>query len=465
MGVTPCIYTVATDGVTLVPAFLQTGGGFQLWDACNQPIADFSVVVEPNVNGALVTMDASPSLGGDVFEWDDAVDEEHPVPFGTWPLGSGVVNTFQFNNPGIKVLRLRMTTSSGLHFLSNPYPINVQPVSEGGGSPDPSMSWVDVWNNGNGTKNDLKAWFDANTGPVGSLTVHNGPLVTTHDGQVIEDLYIHQQVSGWDHPSAVSVLHSNVTIRNCHVFREQTVSLEGQPMGIGNPNVNRWYGNVINIASNLAGFTTVENVSVDGDNPMYGSNRDDANGNNVGIKARSPVIVDKSRFVGCRAHIQCWQGAVGSKVYESLFGEVWRNTGGVSTAGTSFRGTNAAVPPDLWTRFERNFFELSAMAGASLFAETGRVRQTTIKQNYISGTSSQSRVLGYGLRGGYSHNNREHNRDIQIEENRFDPDGNLNFGTMEHGTNGAVNINQTGNTFINNRFEGSNEDELPKITL
>ena len=37
MGVTPCIYTVATDGVTLVPAFLQTGAGVQLENCATEP--------------------------------------------------------------------------------------------------------------------------------------------------------------------------------------------------------------------------------------------------------------------------------------------------------------------------------------------------------------------------------------------------------------------------------------------
>ena len=56
MGVTPCIYTVATDGVTLVPAFMQTGAGVQL-ATCATETGD------PTDTALLVTPDGELNAG------------------------------------------------------------------------------------------------------------------------------------------------------------------------------------------------------------------------------------------------------------------------------------------------------------------------------------------------------------------------------------------------------------------
>jgi hypothetical protein len=274
---------------------------------------------------------------------------------------------------------------------------------------------------------------DAHVGPVeGARLAPSGALTTTTHGQVIENLHVSAPA---DISAAIIVRHNDVTIRNVHV------TAPGSTSGI-------------RIESGLSG-TLIEHVTIDGRKAQYGVNRDDANWGNVGVKGYSPFTLRRADIYDVRQGVQAWSGAVGSTIIENYIRRTWMNAPGVSTAGISYRGSTRNTN---LTTISRNKVTNSGMSGVSMYAESGPIRNVQVFDNLIVGTRSEQMQTGYGIRGGYVHSHRDSNHDIRIEGNRFD-------GSFQWGTNGAVNTNQPGNTFTNNRWINSNTDQPPKLEL
>lgn len=196
--------------------------------------------------------------------------------------------------------------------------------------PPATTTWQAAWDTQD--PETVESWFYANTGAgdTSTLTLHSGPLVTTADNQVIEDLFIDQQITGWGQTSALTIAHNNVTVRNVYILRRRPVP----PLGAAN---GRWYGNAVTVQSGLSGVTTFENVTINGDRAEYGDGRDDANFNNVGIKAYSTINLQRTYITSCRQAVQCWGGANDSVIEETFMEDAWRNTSGVSTNLSSWR--------------------------------------------------------------------------------------------------------------------------------
>lgn len=270
------------------------------------------------------------------------------------------------------------------------------------------------------------------TVPEGDLTPSE-EVETQEAGQVIED--IHVSAPG-DITAAITIRHDNVTVRNVLI-------------------TSPGYTTAIRVEPGLTGII-IEHTVIDGQKAEYGSTRDEGNWGNVGIKAYSAVTARRNLIYDVRQGIQLWQGAVGSTVIENHIREVWPNAPGVSTAGISYRGSDSSTGV---TTISRNRVTVSGMAAISAYAESGPVQNVDIVDNLIVGTKSESGIwTGYGIRGGFVHSFRTANSSVRIEGNRFG-------GTFRWGTNGAVNVDQPGNTFTDNRRQGATEPEAANRDL
>lgn len=264
-------------------------------------------------------------------------------------------------------------------------------------------------------------------------------LSTSSSGQTIQNLNF--QGSGND-TACIVVNHNNVTIKNCRIL-----SGSGPQEGI-------------KINSGVTG-TVIENCSIDGQQPLYTGNF-----GNGGINAGGgPFEARRNHIINVRVGIQAWKDTAGSVMEENWVDDIWGNANsGVSTGGISWRGAGLTSPP--LTTMNRNYVRGGASALAYCYPDNASCRNFQMNDNYLIGLNTSHKHCGYGLRGGwmegsdYTHmgNDYQNNRDIKIEGNRF-------AGTFNWNTNGGVNPNQPGNTWVNNRWVGSNTDIPPKLTL
>lgn len=262
----------------------------------------------------------------------------------------------------------------------------------------------------------------------------SGPIETVEDGQVIEN---YEVSAPGDISAAIVIGHDDVVVRNVKI------ASPGSTSGI-------------RVEEDVTG-TVIERATIDGMKAEYGNSREDANWGSVGIVAYSPVVARRNDIFDVRQAVQLWDGAAGSTVVENYVRRVWPNAPGVSTAGINYRGSQSST--DL-TTISRNRVTVAGFSGISAYAESGPVRNLHVLDNLVVGTteSSSGRQTGYGIRGGYVHGDRDNNRNIRIEGNRF-------AGRFEWGTNGAVNVAQPGNTFADNRRVGSDREEPPQLEL
>ena len=96
-----------------------------------------------------------------------------------------------------------------------------EPVTGTDADPDPATdpvasngSWDTAW--ASQDIDTIRTWYQDNTGYVGDedeLTVHDGTLATTSDGQVIDGMLIR---------GTLSILHDDVTVRDSVIEREAT---------------------------------------------------------------------------------------------------------------------------------------------------------------------------------------------------------------------------------------------------
>ncbi len=264
-----------------------------------------------------------------------------------------------------------------------------------------------------------------------SVLVPSGAVASAYHGQIIENLDI-QYYDSLSTP-ALHITHNNVTVRNCRILHD------GPATGI-------------EIASSASG-TFIEYCQINGGFPMYGTGRTDGNRGNVGAMVRgAPTTIRRCHFLGMRGLQFRSDGGV-------IFIENWLDTPhinapGVSTAILSYRGSMMADPP--WTVIARNRGVSGTSGGLMIYPVLGPARNVRIEDNLIEGVGR-----GFGILGGRDavEGNRNwcYNRNIRIEGNRFTG----TFGwpiALGKSTNAAIDLEVPGNTWINNRWVGSNED-------
>jgi hypothetical protein len=374
-----------------------------------------------SLEGRLV-IESDPSVSGeiwvagvDVFE---GPDEELTLAPGDYRVCFGPVEGFSTPACEVAVVEADETTT----LVVTREATDQDPADEPGQEPDQESSDGRITHGTDIERDDVGAAEDDD------VLDASGPIETTEDGQVIENLEV---VAPGDISAAIKIQHDDVTVRNVKVTSPGSTS-------------------AIRIETDVTG-TLIEYVTIDGTRAEYGNAREDANWGNVGIKAYSPIVARRNYIHDVRQGVQMWEGAAGSRVVENYVFEVWQNAPGVSTAGLSYRGSQSSTER---TVMARNRVTVSGFAGISAYAQSGPVRNVHMIDNLIEGTTNASSgsQTGYGIRGGYVHGDRDNNRDIRIEGNRFD-------GDFEWGTNGAVNVDQPGNTFTDNRWIGSTTDE------
>ena len=275
-------------------------------------------------------------------------------------------------------------------------------------------SWQKAWDSEDLTA--IESWYQQNTGLTNPSALSSGPVTSTHNGQVIEDLDITAS-SG----IAVHIQHNNVTIRNCRVTFE----------GVNNGVV---------IASGTKG-TLIEHCE------LIGTILEHSDFGAIAVVARAPATIRRNEMKGYRVGVHLYSG-------DSLAEENYlvRNHDGSTSwkgSGIGYRGSSG-----FGTVVQRNFINYTATrsSGSTNYASHGPIREYTVRENIIIGHGR-----GFGMYGGYSHDYKTQNRDIVIEGNRFA--GEFGFpDVLGEGTNAAVNISQTGNTFDQNRWLGSSTD-------
>ena len=296
--------------------------------------------------------------------------------------------------------------------------------------PDPAEgSWDMAW-----ATQDLYAiyaWYEDNTGlsdPSSLGPVTTSRVMSTHDGQVIEDLDI--QYAGSDN-KAIWVRHNDVVVRNNRVYAEGA-------------------RNVIWVDAGLSGVI-IEYNELDGSSQNYGTGRDDGNWGNIGIATRGPVeSIRANEIVGARQGIQASEQTL---VEYNHVHSLHQNASGVSTSGVR---SQSHAPDWLFngaTTVRRNLVEAGSSGGITIYSMLGRPAVDSLfAENLVVGVGR-----GFGIRGGHSGDARHQMRDIRIEGNRFHGQF-LWTQVLGEGTNAAVNLDRPGTTFVNNRWLGGSHD-------
>jgi hypothetical protein len=124
-----------------------------------------------------------------------------------------------------------------------------------------------------------------------------------------------------------------------------------------------------------------------------------------------------------------------------------------SCADGSLHGTSVALPGGQdGVSVLRNRVVAGASGGIIMYAQSKPITNATVENNLIVGDGR-----GFGLYGGRTHDAYEGNRNIKINNNRFD--GHFRYPNVKgEGTNAAVDLSRSGNTFNTNRWVGSNTD-------
>lgn len=248
----------------------------------------------------------------------------------------------------------------------------------------------------------------------------SGPMETEADGQVIEDLAI--SVSGLQ-GIGIHVRHDDVTIRDVHVIHAQGA-------------------NGIVIEPDIEG-TRIEHSLFDGSNSSHRGNF-----GSVGIVSYGPdTHVHRAAFRNMRDGVHLYCGR--SSVTESYLSDFHQGAG-FHNDGLHHRGSDSKVT------FARNHivYDGGESAAITIYPDRGPAVDVRIVDNYIEGAPGNR---GFGLYGGWSHAERDGNRDVRIEGNLFS--GSFQYpDVLGEGTNAAVNLSRPGHTFTDNRWVGGSSD-------
>lgn len=278
------------------------------------------------------------------------------------------------------------------------------------------------------------------TVPVSDLTL-SGPVATTRDGQVIENLDIWASSRGtW----AVTIRHDNVTVRNCrirHADGAEGIDVNGNYALIEHNHLCAWELSDRKVGSsgsnNNVGQRTLE---TDGDARFL-------------TIRRNYVHLARSAFAIRGKDIELSENYVDQLVDDD---GVSPHTGKPnSPGGAPLHGTASSSAGDgRRNRVLRNRMPQGSSGGVIIYSRTGSHSDWDVLDNYFPGSGK-----GFAIYGGRSHSSGYYtqNRNIRIEGNRFS--GTFGYAsTRGRGTNAAVDLSRPGNTFDNNRFVGENTD-------
>lgn len=297
--------------------------------------------------------------------------------------------------------------------------------------PEPvEESWASVW--ATGDFEAIVGWYERNAGLVDPSAldgVTTSRVVSTHDGQVIENLDI--RYSGGD-TKAIWVRHNDVVVRNNRVYAEGS-------------------RNVIWVDGGLSGVV-IERNELDGSSQDYGTGRADGNWGNIGIATRGPVeLIRGNRITGVRQGAGLYPDTL---VEHNYVTGLHQNASGVSTSSFGHLGGFGFAGG---TVIRENLVESGSSGAITVYSQSaGPARDALFQENLVVGVGR-----GFGIRGGHSGENRDDMRDIRIEGNRFH--GTFGYPhVLGEGTNAAVNLDKPGTTFLDNRWLGSTTDLPPR---
>ena len=256
-----------------------------------------------------------------------------------------------------------------------------------------------------------------------SVLVSSGPISTTHDGEIIQDLHI----STSEEPG-IAVNHTGVTVRNCRIDHAG-----GQ--------------NGVQIGAGVTG-TTVEYCRIDGMDVVLGNN------GTTGVVGGRYTIIRRNFFTRLRVAVTAIRDH--TDVVENWV-ESLKQDNGSHNNSFSYHGEGTGEN----VRFLRNRAISHSSGGITFYPRLGPILGGETRDNLVVGIG-----LGFGIRGGRSMTDLGHycdNRDIKIEGNRFSGE----FGwpsALGESTNAGVDLGRPGNTFSNNQWlpgHGATEGDLP----
>ena len=289
-------------------------------------------------------------------------------------------------------------------------------------------TWQQAW--GTQSHSTILAWYEANAGlsnpSVVPSTPSTQPISSSFDGQVIENLNINHTAETPNR--ALTINHNNVTVRNCKLRADGPK-------------------NVIWVETGTIG-AVVEHCDLNGGYPYYDTGGSDpnrpANWGNIGIATRARGTFRYNKIRGCRQAIML--NAFSVAEYNHVE-DLHVNGPSVSTSG--YRSLSPSTNWNGNTHIRRNYTVSGTSGGITIYAQGKVARDVLWEENLVFGNGQ-----GFGIRGGHSGSHRADNHNIVIQDNRFyDVFG---FPTvLGEGTNCAVNISQSGNTFDRNRWLGS----------
>lgn len=277
--------------------------------------------------------------------------------------------------------------------------------------------------------------------PIPGFT-QSGPITTSSDGQVIENLDI--EVSGRDN-WAIVINHDNVTVRNCRIQHPNG----GQGIYIPSDNtegalIEHNVLNAVYLSSIRKGHKSSSNSIGQRTTQIRGENH---------IIRRNHVLFARSCFWVRGSHTVISENYVEPLAHKngvSPYTGTPNSPGGASTHGTAISNGGGT---SYWTA-ERNVLPQGGSGGIIIYSGDAPHNNLTIRDNWLYGTDQ-----GFGIYGGRTHSreNWNMNYNIKIEGNRFS--GTFGYSnTLGRGTNAAVDLSRPGNTFYNNRFIGEDTD-------
>ncbi|HKX24245.1 MAG TPA: fibronectin type III domain-containing protein [Candidatus Saccharimonadales bacterium] len=214
----------------------------------------------------------------------------------------------------------------------------------------------------------------------GDLTVHEGSLATTMNGQVIEDLDIHGNIE---------IKHNNVTVRRCRIRSTQTstVITGGEGVVDGNKSTIDGLGNRIWLANNLL----VEYCEVIGtDDPEINDQSGITSGGSTGITAHFNILHGMSDAITLNDNATVRSNIVYDiKVAEGSHADCFQITDGDNTVvedNVLLCHTTTGAPVTGGDGVQRvNKDTGYGNAAIQLGAQTGPLTNLTINHNYLSG--------------------------------------------------------------------------------
>ena len=252
--------------------------------------------------------------------------------------------------------------------------------------------------------------------PAGWSGTNSGAIVSTHDGQTIENRNV--DVSSGP---AIEIRHNNVTVQYCRVS-------------------HRSGANGVVIVSGVTGAT----VQFNHFNGHYRTS--EGNFGSIGVLSYGAAYTYRNFFQGGRDGTHPYGRY--NQFVENWVDDLHKNPGAHNDAVHmgGRQGRSDVV-------IARNRVVAGSPGGIDLYPRHGPLQGVDIFDNYVVGKG-----VGFGIRGGrtpfHDHSN---NTDIRIEGNRFS--GTFGYpDALGEGTNAGVDTSKPGHTWVNNRWVDGSSD-------